>query len=142
MKPLIIAHNMQSNCNVEAVLAFYDEMINKKQAMQATEKYLVPDYIQHNPMIPTTAKALGEFFNNVAGARKNLRVVVHQVIASGDWVWAHVNFLNLYNDDPNDRGVAGVDIFRFTSEGKIVEHWDVLQEVPDPAKVVNPNGMF
>jgi predicted SnoaL-like aldol condensation-catalyzing enzyme len=73
---------------------------------------------------------------------KNLRVVVHQVIASGDWVWAHVNFLNLYNDDSNDRGIAGVDIFRFNSEGKIVEHWDVLQEVPDPAKVVNPNGMF
>ena len=57
MKPLIIAHNTQDIGNVEAVLAFYDEMINKKQAMQATEKYLVPDNIQHNPMIPTTAKA-------------------------------------------------------------------------------------
>jgi predicted SnoaL-like aldol condensation-catalyzing enzyme len=102
----------------------------------------VPDYIQHNPIIPTTAKALGEFFNSVAGTRKNLRVVVHHVIASGDWAWAHVNFFNLYNDDPNDRGVAGVDIFRFNSNGKIIEHWDVLQEVPDPAKAANPNGMF
>jgi predicted SnoaL-like aldol condensation-catalyzing enzyme len=63
MKPLIIAHDTQTNRNVEAVLGFYDEMINKKQAIQATEKYLVPDYIQHNPIIPTTAKALGEFFN-------------------------------------------------------------------------------
>lgn len=142
MKPLIITQDAQSKRNVEAVFALYDEMINKKQAVQAVEKYLVPDYIQHNPIIPTTAKALGKFFDSVAGARKNLRVVVHRVIGSGDWVWAHVNFINLYDDDPNDRGVAGVDIYRFNSGGKMVEHWDVLQEVPDPSKAANLNGMF
>ena len=142
MKPLIISHDVKSKRNAEAVLAFYDEMINKKHAIQATEKYLVPDYIQHNPVIPTTAKALGEFFNSVTGARKNLRVVVHHIIAGGDWVWAHVNFVNLYNDDLNDRGVAGVDIYRFNVDGKMVEHWDVLQEVPDPVKAANTNGMF
>jgi len=142
MKPLIISHDVKSKRNAEAVLAFYDEMINKKHAIQATEKYLVPDYIQHNPVIPTTAKALGELFNSVTGARKNLRVVVHHIIAGGDWVWAHVNFVNLYNDDLNDRGVAGVDIYRFNVDGKMVEHWDVLQEVPDPVKAANTNGMF
>jgi predicted SnoaL-like aldol condensation-catalyzing enzyme len=142
MKPLIISHDVKSKRNAEAVLAFYDEMINKKHAIQATEKYLVPDYIQHDPIIPTTAKALGEFFNSVTGARKNLRVVVHHIIAGGDWVWAHVNFVNLYNDDPYDRGVAGVDIYRFNVDGKMVEHWDVLQEVPDPVKAANTNGMF
>jgi predicted SnoaL-like aldol condensation-catalyzing enzyme len=57
-------------------------------------------------------------------------------------VWAHVNFINLYNDEPNDRGVAGVDIYRFNSDGKMVEHWDVLEEVPDPSKAANANGMF
>ena len=61
---------------------------------------------------------------------KSLRVLLHRIIASRDWVWAHANFLNLYNEDPNDRGIAGVDNFRFDSDGKIVEHWDVLQEVP------------
>ena len=142
MKPLIISHDVKSKRNVEAVLAFYDEMINKKHAIQATEKYLVPDYIQHDPIIPTTAKALGEFFNSVTGARKNLRVVVHHIIAGGDWVWAHVNFVNLYNDDPYDRGIAGVDIYRFNVDGKVVEHWDVLQEIPDPVKAANTNGMF
>jgi predicted SnoaL-like aldol condensation-catalyzing enzyme len=142
MKPLIIAHNAQSKRNVEAVLAFYGEMINKKQPVQAAEKYLVPDYIQHNPIIPTTAKALGEFFSSVVGARQNLLVEVYRIIASDDWVWAHVNFINLYNDDPNDRGIAGVDIYRFNTDGKMVEHWDVLQEVPDPAEAANTNGMF
>src|SRR5438309_1523760 len=83
MKPFVIAHDAQSKRNADAVFAFYDEMINKKQAVQAVEKYLVPEYIQHNPIIPTTAKALGEFFNSVAVARKNLRVAVYRVIASG-----------------------------------------------------------
>ena len=85
---------------------------------------------------------MGEFFDSVAGARKNFRVEVHRVIASGDWVWAHINFINLYNDEPNDRGVAGVDIYRFNSDGKMVEHWDVLQEVSISSKAVNTNGMF
>ena len=142
MKTLIIAHNAQSKRNVEAVLVLYDEMINKKKPVQAAEKYLVPDYIQHNPIIPTGAKALGEFFSSVVGARQNLLVEVYRIIASDDWVWAHVNFFNLYNDDPNHRGVAGVDIYRFNADGKMVEHWDVLQEVPDPAKAANTNGMF
>ena len=48
MKPLVIAHDAQSKRNVEAVFALYDEMINKKQAVQAVEKYMVPEYIQHN----------------------------------------------------------------------------------------------
>jgi predicted SnoaL-like aldol condensation-catalyzing enzyme len=142
MKPLVVAHDAQSKRNVEAVLAFYDEMLNKKQAVQAAERLLMPDYIQHNPKVPTTAKALGEFLNTVAGARQNLHATVHRVIASGDWVWAHANITNMFNDDPNDRGIADVDIFRFNADGKMVEHWDVWQEVPDPAKAANTNGMF
>jgi|SRR5581483_1720600 len=106
MTPIIIAHDAQSKRNVEVVLTLYNEMINKKQAVQASQKYLVPEYIQHNPVIPTTAKALGEFFNGIVGARKNLCVMAHRIITSGDWVWAHVNFINLYNDDPNDMGIA------------------------------------
>lgn len=142
MTATIIANDAQSKKNVEAVLAFYDEMINKKQAPTAVEKYLTPDYIQHNPLIPTSAKSLGEFFGQVAAARQNLRVIVHNVIASGDYVWAHVNFINIFNDEVDDRGYAGVDIYRFDANGKIAEHWDVLQEVPDPKTSANTNGMF
>jgi hypothetical protein len=64
----------------------------------------------------------------------------------------HVNFLNLFNDDPQDTGIAGVDIYRMDSDGKAVEHWDTLQLVGDPKNSAplfapnipraNPNGMF
>jgi predicted SnoaL-like aldol condensation-catalyzing enzyme len=138
----IDANEARSIQNKEAVLGLYDMMINQKKAPDAAKKYLHPDYIQHNPLIPTGAESLGAFFGQVAAGRPNLRVVVHKVIAAGDYVWAHVNFLNLYNDDPNDRGIAGVDIYRFDSNGKMVEHWDTLQEVPDPKKSANTNGMF
>jgi predicted SnoaL-like aldol condensation-catalyzing enzyme len=103
---------------------------------------LQPWYIQHNPIIPTGAQALGEAFTHVAAQHPRLRVEVYKVIGVGDYVWAHVNFLNVFSDDPNDRGTAGVDIYRFDEEGKIVEHWDVLQAVPDPAASANTNGMF
>jgi predicted SnoaL-like aldol condensation-catalyzing enzyme len=142
MTATIIANDAQSKQNAETVLAFYDELINKKQAPNAVEKYLTPDYIQHNPIVPTTAKSLGEYFGQVAAARQNLRVVIHRVIASGDYVWAHVNFINILNDEADDRGFAGVDIYRFDANGKIAEHWDVVQEVPDPKTAANTNGMF
>jgi predicted SnoaL-like aldol condensation-catalyzing enzyme len=75
-------------------------------------------------------------------------VVVHRIIAVGDYVWAHVNFLNLFNDDPDDTGVAGVDIYRMDAGGKAIEHWDVLHPknsapwVAPNVPRANPNGMF
>ena len=142
LKPIIIANDAKSREQVAAVLSLYDEMITKKQSAAAVEKYLIPDYIQHNPLIPTSAKSLGEFFGEIIKVHNKLRVEVYRVIASGDYVFAHINFVNLFNDDPGDRGVAGVDIFRFDANGKMTEHWDVLQPVPDPGKSANSNGMF
>ena len=141
MTPTIIANDAKSKQNAQSALALY-EMFSNKQAIAATERYLAPGYIQHNPIIPTSAKALGEFFNQIAIAHPQIHIVVHRVIASGDWVWVHLNFINIYSDAADDRGIAGVDIFRFDADGKMAEHWDVLQENPDPEKSVNTNGMF
>ena len=84
--------------------------------------------------------------------RARARVVVHRIIAAGDYVWAHVNFLNLFNDDPDDTGIVGVDIYKLDADGKAIEHWDALQLVGDPKNSApligpnipraNPNGMF
>ena len=138
--------------NKDNVLALYDLMINKKKSEEATAKFVSPAYIQHNPLIADGPVALGKFFGQVTRERAQARVVVHRIIAVGDYVWAHVNFLNLFNDDPGDTGIAGVDIYKFDGDGKAIEHWDTLQLVGDPknsAPLVapnipraNPNGMF
>ncbi|MDR0940234.1 MAG: ester cyclase [Mediterranea sp.] len=128
--------------NKNTLLALYDEMINGKEPLKAVRKYLVPGYIQHNPNLPTGADGTGLSFENRLKSFPNMSVRVHQVIAVGDYVWAHVNFVNIYSNDPADRGVAGVDIFKFNPKGEITEHWDVLQAVVDPAKAANDNGMF
>src|ERR1700749_2482296 len=124
------------------VLALYDLTINQKRSEEATAKYVSPSYIQHNPLIPDGSIALGQFFAKVTRERARVRVVVHRIIAVGDYVWAHVNFLNLFNDDPEDTGIAGVDIYKMDADGKAIEHWDTLQVVGEPtnsAPMIAPN---
>jgi predicted SnoaL-like aldol condensation-catalyzing enzyme len=138
--------------NKDNVLALYDLMINRKKSEEATAKLVSPAYVQHNPLIADGPVALGKYFGQVTRERAKARVVVHRIIAVGDYVWAHVNFLNLFNDDPEDTGVAGVDIYRIDADGKAIEHWDALQLVGDPKNSApwvapnvpraNPNGMF
>jgi predicted SnoaL-like aldol condensation-catalyzing enzyme len=138
--------------NKDTVLALYDLMINQKRSEEATAKLVSPEYVQHNPLIADGSVALGKYFGQATRERANARVVVHRIIAVGDYVWAHVNFLNLFNDDPNDAGVAAVDIYRMDADGRAIEHWDVLQLVGSPNNSapwvgpdiprVNPNGMF
>src|SRR3984885_9371773 len=127
-------------------------MVNKKKSEEATAKFVSAAYIQHNPLIADGPVALGKFFGQVTRERARARVVVHRIIAVGDYVWAHVNFLNLFSDDPNDTGIAGVDIYMMDAEGNAIEHWDTLQFVGDPKNAApligpnipraNPNGMF
>jgi predicted SnoaL-like aldol condensation-catalyzing enzyme len=138
--------------NKENVLALYDAMINGKKSEEATAKFLGPTYVQHNPLIPDGSVALGQYFGKVTRERARARVVVHKIIAVGDYVWAHVNFLNLFNDDPADTGEAGVDIYKMDADGKAIEHWDTLQLVGEPKNsapwvapnipAANRNGMF
>lgn len=138
--------------NKDNVLALYELMINGKKAEEATATFVSPDYIQHNPLIPDGSSALGQAFARIGRERARARVVVHRIAAIGDYVFAHVNFLNLYTDDPQDTGIAGVDIYRMNADGLAIEHWDVLQPVGTPDNAApsiapnrpraNANGMF
>lgn len=137
--------------NKDAVLNFYDLLINSKKAMEVGTTCLGPVYIQHNPLLENDLGA-SRFFEEVTSEHAAARVVVHKIVAVGDYVWAHVNFLNVTTDDPNDTGIAGVDIFKMDADGKAIEHWDVLQLVGTPENAVpwlgpnipaaNANGMF
>lgn len=152
MIELIDSNDSRAVRNKNNVLALYDQMINGKKSEEATAKFVSPAYIQHNPLIPDGPVALGQFFGKVVRERARARVVVHRIIAVGDYVWAHVNFLNLFNDDPEDSGIAGVDIYKMDADGKAIEHWDTLQLVGDPKNSApwfapnvpraNPKGMF
>ena len=138
--------------NVDNVLTLYQMMINESRAEEGTAKFLTPGYIQHNPLIADGSEALGKYFAGVKAAHPSAHVVVHRIIAVGDYVFAHVNFVNLLTDDPNDPGVAGVDIYKMNADGRAVEHWDTLQLVGDPKNSApwvapnipraNSNGMF
>jgi len=138
--------------NVDNVLTLYQLMINDSQAEEGTAKLLATGYIQHNPLIADGAESLGKYFAGVKAAHPRAHVVVHRIIAVRDYVFAHVNFVNLLTDDPNDPGVAGVDIYRMDADGRAIEHWDALQLVGDSTNSApwvapnipraNSNGMF
>ena len=87
--------------------------------VQAFDDLIVEEFVQHNPQTGNGLQALKEFFAPVGP----VDVDVHRVIAEGDRVVVHSNF-KTWN-------MAGVAIYRLNDEGKIIEHWDVLQQVPD-----------
>lgn len=94
MIEIIDTNDSRAVRNKNNVLALYDLMINTKKSEEGTAKYVSPAYIQHNPLIADGSVALGKFFAQVTRDRARARVVVHRIIAAGDYVWAHVNFLN------------------------------------------------
>ena len=120
--------------NKKAVLEAYDLALNQKDA-DAAFKYLGPTYTQHNPTVADGFEGWKAMVTWLKTDRPNFNVVVKRVIAEGDFVVLHVHM----KADEGDRGRAGVEIFRL-EQGKIVEHWDVLQAIPET--VANNNTMF
>ena len=131
MKP---SENPQLEANKQTVLAFYQAGLNEKNA-EAAMSLMGPTYVQHNPLIADGLEGFKGFVATLREKFPGLRADVKRLFAEGDFVIAHVHGVRV----PGQPGSAIVDIFRL-EEGKIVEHWDVMQPVPEDA--LNGNGMF
>lgn len=120
--------------NKKTVVDFYEAGLNRKD-FDAASKFFGPKYIQHNPGAPDGIEGFKTFINFLKEKFPNSHSEIKKVFADGDYVILHVHTVR----EPGTRGRAIVDIFRLES-GKIVEHWDVAQDIPE--KMPHNNGMF
>lgn len=130
--PAVSASQMAAN--KQAVLAFYDAGLNRKD-FEAARQYLGAQYIQHNPNAADGVEGFGKFLDFLRKNQPDSHSDIVRAFADGDYVILHVRKV----PHPGDLPIAIVDIFRL-DKGKIVEHWDVSQQVP--AKTVSGNPMF
>ena len=122
-----------SEANRELVIDFYDRFFNEHDTSAAS--VITDDYTQHNPNVPDGKETFVGYFTESYADNPASRNRIVRSAVDGDLVYLHVHS----TDGSNDRGSAVVDIFRVQDE-RIVEHWDVIQEVPETA--ANQNGMF
>lgn len=123
--------------NKRNVIRFYELMFNECNPAEAIALFAGEQYKQHNPHVGDGKQAFIEYFERMAIEFPGKQVHVKRCVAEGQFVVLHCH--QQWPTDSN-KDWAGIDIFRLNEEGKIVEHWDVLQVVPAESK--NENSMF
>ncbi|HSD55024.1 MAG TPA: nuclear transport factor 2 family protein [Burkholderiales bacterium] len=128
------ADAQQQETNKKNVVEFYEKALNQKD-FEAASRYLGPRYTQHNPVAADGPEGLKAFIQFLRDKFPSSRSEIKRVFADGDYVIVHVHAIR----EPGTRGRAIIDIFKLEN-GKVVEHWDVAQDIPE--KAANSNGMF
>ena len=124
--------------NKQTVTAFYTTFMNDHDPEGAMRKYAGAEYRQHNPFVGDGKEAFIAFFKDRFQRVPKTRMEIKRVVAEGDFVVVHVHHL----DPTGGKGRASMDWFRLDPDGRIVEHWDVMQWVPEDNEVKNRNTMF
>ena len=130
----VLAETTQEQANKRAVIAFYGKALNDKD-FAAASSYLGNRYTQHNPTAADGPEGLKAFIQFLKDKFPQSHSEIVQSFADGDYVILHVHSVRT----PGTAGRAIVDIFKL-EKGKVVEHWDAVQDIPD--KAANANGMF
>lgn len=134
MNTVYAANYKQQEINKQNVIDFYDLAINHKD-FDAASKYLGSRYTQHNPTAADGPEGLKAFIQFLRENYPNAHSEIKRVFAKDDYVILHVHSIR----EPNTRGRAIFDLFKLEN-GKIIEHWDAVQDIPEQS--ANPNGMF
>jgi predicted SnoaL-like aldol condensation-catalyzing enzyme len=127
--------NEQLERNKRLVREYYELAFNEKKPEEAVAKYQGSYYRQHNPQAADGGQPFIGFVHYMMQTYPEMHMGIKRMVAEGDLVVTHSHLVR----GPGDRGQAVMDIFRL-EDGKIVEHWDVLQDVPEKSE--NNNSMF
>ena len=120
--------------NKKNAIAFY-RMAYEGNPQKAVELYLGDDYIQHNPDVANGLQGFIDYFDRMQEEYPEKSIDFVRSIAEGDLVALHTHQIWPGNDE-----YVTMDFFRFNEEGKIVEHWDAIQQIPPTS--ANPNTMY
>lgn len=129
-----MVHTPEESANLKLVRDVYEQMLIPMDSSRVDE-FISPDYIQHSSLTEPGVAALKAWLDMVRVQSPDARQTIHRLFADGDHVTTHVHVVRW----PGDPGLAVCDIFR-CKDGKVVEHWDVIQEIPE--NPVNTNSMF
>jgi predicted SnoaL-like aldol condensation-catalyzing enzyme len=125
---------MNAEKNKESAIAFY-KLAYQGNPRKAVELYVGPEYIQHNPAVANGTAGFIDYFERMQVEYPEKSIEFVRVISEGDLVSLHT-----HQTWPGNDQYVTMDFFRFDEKGKIVEHWDVIQQIPKSSE--NPNTMY